>query len=831
LTEGQASPCPEGISEVEARLRLQRDGPNAISEAPRSKLALLGGKLWGPVPWLLEAAVILELALGNYVQAAIITVLVATDALLSFREEGGAQEALALLKERLGVEARVRRDGTWRSTPAEELVTGDVVHIRQGDLVPADLLLLSGDVALDQSSLTGESVTVTASKESPAYSGSMVVRGEATGLVRATGARTYFGRTAELVSSSHAPGRLEQLIMGFVKALLALDVLLVATVLLDGVFRHLAWSEMLPFAVILVVAAVPVALPTTFTLASALGSRELADKGVLVTRLAAIEEAAGMEVLCSDKTGTITENRLAVSRVLAYGEKEDHVLQAAAAASDPATQDPLDVAILAEQSERGLPPLGTGLDRIPFDPATKRSEATVEAPGGALRYMKGAPQVLAEMCEGIVTGSVQKDVARLAGTGARVLGVAEGPVRGPFRLVGLVALADPPRPDSERLVDRLRSLGVRVVMVTGDGLATARATARQVGIGERACGADTLRGGAGERLAADDACDVYAEVLPEDKLTLVSRLQAAGVVVGMTGDGVNDAPALRQAEVGIAVSNATDVAKAAASLVLTESGLENVVTGVEVSRRIHERMLTYTLNKITKTLQVSIFLSLAILVFGQFATTPLLVVLLLLTNNFATMSLATDRVSTPGQPERWGVAGLVVASASLALPLILFSFGVWFAGKLGLALDLSQLQTMVFVWLVSSAQATIYSVRERRHFWHSYPSTWLAASSTADMIAVVVLAWRGWLMAPIDLAAIGVAIGAGVAFLFTAEFIKTGVFRLAGLSQGPRLRPESATGRADDPASGKGARPGIAVSTFRGGSASSGSRVGPHRSG
>jgi len=781
-----------GLSDEEAARRLAADGPNAIPEAHQSKLALLLSKLWGPVPWLLEAAIVLELVLGNDVQALVIAVLVALDAALAFREEGGAEEALTLLRQRLRVEARVLRSGTWRAVSAETLVVGDVVHVRQGDLVPADLELSSGEIALDTSALTGESLARTVRAGDAAWSGSVVVRGEATGTVSATGTRTTFGRTAELVSASHAPGRLEQLIMGFVGALLALDVALVALVLIDGAARHLAWSTLLPFAVILVVAAVPVALPTTFTLASALGSRELADRGVLVTRLAAIEEAASMEVLCTDKTGTITENRLAVSGVVAYDCSDEHVLAVAAAASDPATQDPLDLAILAEAKARGVEPLGPCRSSVPFDPATKRAEATVEVPGGALLHVaKGAPAVLIRLCGSSgLPEAIAADVARLAGSGARVLGVAEGPAPdATMRLVGLIGMADPPRPDSARLVRRLRELGVRTVMVTGDGLATAKAIAAKVGIGDRASDATVLRDPERDRLGAEEVSDVYAEVLPEDKLALVTRLQAAGTVVGMTGDGVNDAPALRKAEVGIAVANATDVAKAAASLVLTDPGLENVVAGVEVSRRIHERMLTYTLNKIAKTLQISIFLSLGIVVFGQFATTPLLVVLLLLANNFATMSLATDRVSTPRNPERWGVAGLVIASASLAVPLVLLSFAVWYVGKLGLGLDLGQLQTLVFVWLVASAQGTIYAVRERHHFWHSRPSAWLAASSVLDLVAVAVLAWRGWLMTALPLGAVGVGLGMGALFLIVAELTKSVTFRISGLAEGPRERP------------------------------------------
>lgn len=808
-----------GLGSQEAAARLARDGPNAIPEPKRNPLLAFLSKLWGPIPWLLEAAIVLELGLGNYVQALVIAILVALDATLAFREEGGAQEALELLRQRLEIQARVKRDGTWQELLASEIVQGDLVHIRQGDLVPADLEITSGEVSLDQSALTGESLAVTSRPGDKAYSGSLVVRGEATGTVVATGQRTYFGRTAELVGTSHAPGRLEQLIMGFVKALLVLDVGLAVLALGDGFLRHLGWQQLLPFVVILVVAAVPIALPTTFTLASALGARELAGRGVLVTHLAAIEEAASMEVLCTDKTGTITQNTLAVDRAVAFDAARDRdaedsahedsaqedterdkaerlVLQIAAAASDPATQDPLDLAILAAARERNIEPMGKVVKIIPFSPQTKRCEVLLETPEGNVRAIKGAPQVLAKMCEEPIE-NVRNAVDELARSGARVLGVAEAQGSAKPRMVGLVAMADPPRPDSAKLVADLHELGVRVIMVTGDSLATGRAIAEKVGIGSRACPASVLRDDVADPTGTEgasisqvpslqprtgDGCDVYAEVLPEDKLRLVDRLQQKGFVVGMTGDGVNDAPALSKAEVGVAVANATDVAKAAASLVLTTPGLDNLVRGVEVSRRIHERMLTYTLNKIVKTLQVSFFLSLGLLIFGRFVTTPLLVVLLLLANNFATMSLATDHVGTPKQPERWSVKALIVASVGLAVPLIVMSFGLWLGGDYGMGLHTGALQTLTFLWLVSSAQATIYSVRERRHFWSSAPSLWLAASSIADLVVVGVLAWRGWLMTPIGLPALALGIGAGVVYLFVAEAIKRPVFAYAGLS-------------------------------------------------
>lgn len=504
-----------------------------------------------------------------------------------------------------------------------------------------------------------------------------------------------------------------------------------------------------------------------------------------------------MEVLCSDKTGTITENRLALEAVRAYPPYDDDAVVAwAAAASDAATADPLDIAVLKAAGERGTQPRGTRQSFTPFDPAIKRCEAVFGTPAGARRTVKGAPQVVSTLVAS-PPGELTSDVAALAAGGARVLGVAEGPVDGPLAMVGLVSMDDPPRPSSAPLIRHLRNLGVRVVMVTGDNVATAKAIASRVGIGDRAASAEVLRkpatttspAGAGTTPdAADDIADVYAEVLPEDKLRLISRLQSQGTVVGMTGDGVNDAPALRKAEVGIAVASATDVAKSAASMVLTEEGLDNVVAAVEVSRRIHERMLSYTLNKIIKTLQVSLFLGLGLLFLGKFVTTPLLVVLLLLTNNIATMSLATDRVGTPRYPERWTVRSLLIASVGLSLPILALSFGVWFAGADGLGLGVPALQTLTFIWLVSSAQATIYSVRERHHFWHSAPSLWLAASSALDLVVVIVLAWQGWLMTPIGPAAMALGVGAGFAFLLVADVMKTATFRLAHLAPPRRAR-------------------------------------------
>jgi H+-transporting ATPase len=770
------TPIP-GLTSAEARRRFAQYGANAVAAERRHPLRALLGKFWAPVPWMLEVTIVLQLLLGKLNEAVIIAALLLVNAILSFAQESRANNALALLRGRLAVRARVRRDNRWQQVPAEQLVPGDVIHIRLGDLAPADLRVLDGNVLLDQSALTGESLPVEATVGADTYAGAVVQRGEATGEVTATGAHTYFGRTAELVRTAKTASHLESLILSIVKYLIVLDLALVAALLLYAFLTGMALAEVLPFALILLVASVPAALPATFALATALGAQELARHGVLVTRLSAIEEAAAMDVLASDKTGTITANRLAVAALSAFPPHDDNtLLRLAALASDEATQDPIDLAILkAARSRDLLADTPRRLQFLPFDPALKRSEAVVELRGAPLHVVKGAPRVMAALAAG--SPDVAAETERLAAEGYRVLAVASGP-EGALRLAGLVALDDPPRADSAALVRDLRDLGVRIIMVTGDGLATARTIAAEVGIGTRACGREALDADSADH-GAD--CDVYARVYPEDKFRLVRSLQRAAHVTGMTGDGVNDAPALKQAEVGIAVANATDVAKAAASIVLTNPGLGDVVAAVESSRRIYQRMLTYTLNKIIKTLEISVFLSLGVMLTGTFVITPLLMVLLLFTNDFVTMSIATDRVSFSRRPDRWRIRSLMLAAASLALPLLTFSFAVFFGARTFLHLPLAQLQTLMFVMLVFTGQGMVYLVRERRHFWRSRPSRWLLFSSVADVLVVTLLATQGVLMTAIPLTLICALLVLILAFLTGLDFLKVRNFRRLGL--------------------------------------------------
>ncbi len=767
-----------GLGQAEAAERLARYGPNAI-EAERPHLVRqLAAKLTGPVPFLIEAAVVLELAAGKGTEAVIVAVLVVFNGVLSFLQERRARQALSLLRSRLAVQARVLRDGRWQLVDASRLVPGDVAHVRVGDIVPADLAVLDGGAAVDQSVLTGESAEVDVGPGGPLYAGSVVRRGEATGEVTATGAHTYFGRTAELVRTAKTASHLEQTIFRVVWALLAMDGALVVAILAYGLVVHLPAADLLPFVLILVVATVPVALPATFTLATSLGALDLARPGVLVTHLSAIEEAAAMDLLCADKTGTITENRLSVTAVLPYrGRAVSEVLGLAAAASDEATQDPIDLAVIAADGS-GTAGQAARVAFVPFDPETKRSEARVESGGVQLRVLKGAPSVVCSLAA--CPPGVEADVDALASGGARVLAVAAGPASSAgttgLDLAGLVALGDPVRDDSAALVEHLHELGVRVVMVSGDAAPTALAVARQVGIGDRLAPPQVL----GDRSGTTLDYDVVAGVLPQDKLALVERAQRAGHVVGMTGDGVNDAPALKRAEVGVAVSEATDVAKDAASIVLTDAGLGGIVTAVETGRRVYQRMLTYTLNKIAKTFQVSLFLGLGLIVTGSFVTTPRLVLLLLFANDVVTMSIATDRVGFSPRPDRWHVPAISIAALGVAVPWLAGSFATFAIGRDVLGLGLRSTQTLVFVMLVFTGQATVYLVRERRHLWASRPSAWMLAATGLDVVAVATLASRGVLMAPVGLGPIAVLLGAVAAATVLLDLVKAPLLQRLG---------------------------------------------------
>ncbi len=766
---------PKGLTSAEAARLLAEHGPNVIAEDKPNPLRLFFKKLWGPVPWMLEATLALELIMGNRIEALIIGFLLVFNAILGFLHQQKAQNALNMLRTRLQIKARVLRDGSWQSLASSELVPGDYVHLRVGDFAPADLVISEGQILVDQSALTGESVPVEREPGENVYSGSVLRRGEASGTVTATGSQSFFGKTAELMRGAGSRGHAEALVMSIVRYLLLMDAALVVAILVYAGLTGLSLLKVMPFALILLVASVPVALTATFTLTSAVASLDLSSKGVLLTRLAAIEESAAMNELCSDKTGTLTLNELTLSGMQASdGVDDGELLLMGALASDERTQDPLDTAILARLHEHGITaPEKTGF--TPFDPATKRSEATFLHNGTAWRAVKGAPHVVAKLA-GVDGSFWETAIADLAASGARVLGVAAGPDGGTLAFKGLLALADPPRPEARGIIAELRKLGVRVRMVTGDSMATARVVAAELGM------EGVIMGGR-EEIVKGEVCDIYAGVYPEDKFRLVQTFQNIGHTVGMTGDGVNDAPALKQAEVGIAVSTATDVAKAAASMVLTDSGLKGVVEAVKTGRRVYQRLLTYTLNKIVKTIQVAVFLSLGLIVFRHFVVTPLLVLLLLFANDFVTMSIANDNVRISPQPDIWNVRMLIKTSLIIAVAWLAYIFAVFGVGKDVLGLPIPELRTLSFLGLVYSGLSNVLLVRERSYMWSSRPGGYLMLAIAGDVIMVSLLAHFGIFgMAKVAWRDIGLLLAFTVAYVTLLDLIKVPLLRAAPAS-------------------------------------------------
>ena len=761
-----------GLTSLAAAERLQKFGPNAVTPMRPRGIGALLHKFWGVIPWMLELTIIIELILGKRVEAAVIAALLVFNAGIGFLHEGRAQRALALLRQHLTVNARVERDGHWQVVPAAEIVPDDLVRLRVGDIVPADVHLTDGEILVDQSVLTGESLPVEQRAGSTVYSGSLVSRGEATGVVKATGTRTYFGKTAELVRTANAPPRTERLIVRIAQYLGAVVMVLAAAALVAMIIQGTPLSEMLPFGLLLLMSSVPVALPSMFAMSAALGARALADNGILVTRLSAIEDAASMDVLCLDKTGTITENQLTVGKLFPFAPAtSDEVLRWAALASDEATQDPIDLAILRAARERGIVAISAQrLSFAPFDPSTKRSEVSVREDGQSLHIVKGEPATVAELAHA-PWPEVESEVARLAGDGSRVLAVATGTGLN-LSMAGLIALGDPPRTDSAQLIADLRKRGVRILLVTGDGEATARAIAAQVGITGGVAPAGTIREDLDPEVAT--RFDIFARVFPQDKFLLVQALQKAGHVVGMTGDGVNDAPALKQADIGIAVANATDVAKAAASLVLTKPGLGGVVIAIDGSRRIFQRMQNFVLAMIARKLSTPTFVAMGVIFFGAFVLNPLLMVLLKFAGDFAAMSVSTDQVIPSPQPDRWAVRPLTAAGLGLAALLLALSGAVFWVATNTLQLGIAEAQTLVFVWLVIGAgQAVIYVSRGRGFFWTKpYPGRWLIVTTLLDIGVVALLATQGWLMAAIPPILVGSMLVLAVAFLMVADLLK-----------------------------------------------------------
>jgi len=778
MQTNESSTANIGLTTKEAEKKIQQYGKNVVNEKQLSPVMLLLRKFWGVIPWMLEIAIIIDLILGRWVEGSMIGGLLVANVLMGFAQEKRAKEALRLLRQKLSVNVRVRRDGRWQILPAANIVPNDQVYLRVGDIVPADIRIIKGTLSVDQSQLTGESLPVESHDESIIYAGSIIRRGEATGVVTATGTHTYYGKTAELVRLADAPRRLELLVVKVASYLGSVVIILAVTALVVMIIRGTPLSQMLPFGMMLLVTSVPVALPMMFTMTAALGARMLADKGILVTRLSAIEDAASMDVLCLDKTGTLTENQLAVTKVKSFTSKSsDEIIRLATIASDEATQDPIDLAFI--QAANGLKLLINLSQRLsfnPFDPTSKRSEASIRDNGQIVHIVKGEPSILAELTH-TPWEKIKADIVELSSDGSRVLAVASGK-DSEFTLVGLVALSDTPRTDSAALITNLKNRGIRVVLITGDGEATGRAIAAKVGI----TGAVAPHGIIGKNMNPEDLLrfNIFTQVFPQDKFSLVQALQQAGHIVGMTGDGVNDAPALRQADVGIAVASATDVAKAAASLVLTRPGISEIVMAIDGSRKIFQRMKNFVLTMVSMKLSTPIFFALGVILFSAFVLTPLQIVILMLLGNFVTMSVSMDQVTPSPKPDKWKIRPLMTAGGGLAILSISLNGAVFWVAMNILRLGVAQTQTLVFFWLViGSGQALLYITRGRGYFWEKpYPGRMHLMITLIEVGLIILFATQGWLMAAIPLWLVGSLLMLVFVFLIVADTLKITLTRL-----------------------------------------------------
>ena len=743
-----------GLAHAEVDARRKEHGYNEVAVQKEHPVRIFLAKFWGMSAWMLELIMVLSAVLHNYSDLAVVSALLVVNAVVSFVQERRAAGVVDILRRRLQISSRVLRDADWQVVPARELVPGDIVRVRGGDIIPADVKLLTGNLSVDQSALTGESKDADKAPGEVLSSGSVVRRGEGNGVVMLTGAQTYFGRTTELVQEARPALHIDAVVAKIVRWLFLVVGALLGVVVVMSLMRGTPLLEMVPLMLILFMSAIPLSLPVMFTVAMAVGSKELAKRGVLVTRLSAAEDAATMDVLCVDKTGTITMNQLAVTGVIPLEQAtEADVLFAGALASREANQDPIDLAFLAAAKERHVfdgRAAVTPVSFAPFDAKNRRTEAVAEQSGQRLRAMKGAVETVAQAC-GLQPPAIEALEARVSASalkGYRTLAVAQGPESGTLALVGLVTLYDPPRPDAKQLIAALHGLGVPVKMLTGDALAVASEIALEVGLPNIRRMADLKAAAAA---AGNDAVDLLAgadglaEVYPEDKYIVVKHLQAAGHVTGMTGDGVNDAPALRQAEVGIAVSTATDVAKGAASVVLTDAGLANIVALVEQGRTIYQRILTYIINKISRTILKTGFVAIAFMVTGKFVMSAFAMLLLVFITDFAKISLATDRVRPSRKPETWNIGPLITVSVVLGALMVAEALLLLWVGwsRWELATSDNALYTFSFLALLYFAAFSIVSARERRWFWTTMPSKAVVAAVVAETLVGTVLTFVG----------------------------------------------------------------------------------------
>ena len=779
-----------GLSSEEARRRLETVGPNEITEKTVNPILKFLGYLWGPIPWMIEAAAVLSFIVRHWVDLGIILALLLFNAVVGFWQEYQAGNAVEALKKKLALRSRVRRGGNWQPIDARELVPGDIIRVRAGDIIPADAKLIDGDyLSVDQSALTGESLPASKKKADVVYSGSIARQGEMIGLVTSTGSETYFGRTAKLVANAGKASHFQKAVLQIGDYLIYLSLGLVAVLIIVQLFRGASFTDLLQFALILTVASIPVAMPAVLSVTMAVGAVALSKMKAIVSRLESVEEMAGMDILCSDKTGTLTQNRLTLGTPQTFGDVDtDELILTAALASKAENNDSIDSAVIGALDHPERLADYRSLAFTPFDPVGKRTGATVqrgEAP--AFRVTKGAPQVIMDLAALDETRRRKAEavVDALARKGERTLGVARAQGQdGPWEFLGILPLFDPPREDSAETIAQAKQHGIGVKMVTGDNLAIAHETAGLLGMGSNIQDAERLldngRAVDGDRLAAlTEAADGFAQVFPEHKYRIVKALQDKGHIVGMTGDGVNDAPALKQADVGVAVSGATDAARAAADLVLTAPGLSVLVNAVEEARRIFERMNSYAVYRITETIRIMIFVVLAMILFNFYPITAIMIILLAFLNDVPIMTIAYDHTGLEPQPVHWNMRRVISVSSAMGLIGMAGSFMMLYLALKVLHLTIPQVQTYIFLKMAVSGHLTLFIARRKGFFLkRPYPAPVVIWSAVLTKLAGTFLAAYGFgLLTPIGWMDIGLIWLYSIVWAFLEDWGKIMVYR------------------------------------------------------
>jgi H+-transporting ATPase len=784
------SSSEQGLSESEARKRLEEYGYNEITEKATNPLLKLLGYFWGPIPWMIEVAAALSLVVRHWPDFVIIVVLLLFNAMVGFWQEYQAGNAVEALKKKLALKIRALRECKWQEVDAKELVPGDIIRLRLGDVIPADARLIEGDyLSVDQSGLTGESLPVSKKKGDIVYSGSVAKQGEMVALVTSTGMETYFGRTAKLVESAGAVSHFQKAVLHIGNYLIYLSLGLVSILVIAQVVRHASILELFQFALILTVASIPVAMPAVLSVTMAVGALSLSKMKAIVSRLEAIEEMAGIDVLCSDKTGTLTQNKLTMGEpVLFEATDVQELILAGALASKEEDQDAIDLAVIGGLKDPKVRQDYEESHYMPFDPVGKRTEATIkDTHGRTFKVTKGAPQVILDLTR--VTEDVKKRaeqiVSDFATKGYRTLGVARADEGGSWQFLGILPLFDPPREDSAETISRAHQHGIKVKMVTGDNEAIAREISAQLGLGNRIQPADRFfpAGADQSHLSSEAAAQIersdgFAQVFPEHKYAIVKALQARGHLVGMTGDGVNDAPALKQAEVGIAVSGASDAARAAASLVLTSPGLSVIVKAVEGARRIFERMNSYAIYRITETIRIMFFMVLAMIVYGFYPITAIMIILLALLNDLPIMTIAYDNTWLDPQPVRWQMHRVLLVSSVLGAIGVIETFALLAIVKSWIGISQAMLQSIIFLKLAVAGHLTLFVARSRKPFFsRPYPGPLLLAAILGTQALAILIVVFGWFVTPIPFMYVGLIWAYCLAWIFIEDLAKLIVYR------------------------------------------------------